>query len=439
MTNASGDAQFTGCEIDKPGCRLRHSRECIRCDAGDHWCLHRPGRCSFRTRLHELSGRHHERRVDAPTNGVGCRCRRQRRDDGHARITLTINKNAGTFSCTGGTSKAAVNGVATFSGCLQTTIADNYRLTADDGAGGLAAKQGANFDVTTTGVANKLAFCWGTANACQTAPPTDAVAGVAFSAQPSIRVTDAGGNTITSDSTTVVNLAILAGTPTSGGPGTLTCTGGLAKTVVNGVANFTGCMISTAGTGYRLNATSSPVLTPAPSQAFNVLSASAPSKLAFITGAALTVVAGQSFSNVQVAIEGANNAVVTSGITATIKLALGTHPGGANLNCTGGETATTVNGVATFTGCSVNRVGGYTLRRDGHVNDADDHARGGHIPNLQRGRRGRRAHADHHSTQCDPMGPDGRPERSFHFERRGPHGSAAGFPVPGRPVVHVAR
>ena len=40
------------------------------------------------------------------------------------------------------------------------------------------------------------------------------------------------------------------------------------------------------------------------------------------------------------------------GLSATVTLAIGTNPGGGTLTCTGGTAVGTVNGVATFTGCS---------------------------------------------------------------------------------------
>ena len=74
-------------------------------------------------------------------------------------------------------------------------------------------------------------------------------------------------NTATHDQGTVVTLAIKAGT---GAPGAhLTCTGGLTKTALNGVATFAGCAIDKVGTGYVLTATATG-LTLAASAAFNV-------------------------------------------------------------------------------------------------------------------------------------------------------------------------
>ena len=277
-------------------------------------------------------------------------------------ITL-VSSPHGAFSCTGGTSKAAVNGVATFAGCVQSTPGAGYRLTAKDGHGGLPDVKGPPFNVAS-GTAARLQLCWGTAAACNTTPPTDLAAGTMFSLQPSVRVTDAAGITITTDSSTNVGLAILPGTPTSGGPGALACAGGLVKTVVQGVAAFTGCTISAAGIGYRLNATSAPVLTPAASNPFNVAVAGNPTKLAFLVEPPLSVVAGAPFgSNVQVAIENAGSLVISAGILAGITLSIDKGPAGAILMCTGGLTVNTLNGVASFTGCSVNKEGiGYALK-----------------------------------------------------------------------------
>jgi hypothetical protein len=120
------------------------------------------------------------------------------------------------------------------------------------GAGG-GLSNAMNFSVTQT--ATKLAF---------TAQPGDGAAGSALSVQPVVAVKDAGNTTITSDNATSVTLAL-------NGAGTLTCTGGLTKTVSAGVATFAGCAVSAPATGLTITATSSPVLTPATSTTFAVV------------------------------------------------------------------------------------------------------------------------------------------------------------------------
>ena len=75
----------------------------------------------------------------------------------------------------------------------------------------------------------------------------------------SVTVQDADGNTVTT-ATNAVTLAI--GTNPSAGVLACTDAGGLTVNAVSGVATFTGCSITEAGTGYTLAAASSPVLTP---------------------------------------------------------------------------------------------------------------------------------------------------------------------------------
>jgi uncharacterized repeat protein (TIGR01451 family) len=61
-------------------------------------------------------------------------------------VTLSISQNAPSFTCTDGLSKAAVDGVATFTGCTQTTAATGYTITA--AAVGVPDLVGDPFDVT---------------------------------------------------------------------------------------------------------------------------------------------------------------------------------------------------------------------------------------------------------------------------------------------------
>ena len=56
------------------------------------------------------------------------------------------------------------------------------------------------------------------------------------------------------------------------GSGTLTCTGGLSKTVTNGVATFAGCSVDSAGTGLALMANTAS-LTSGTSSAFDIAAA----------------------------------------------------------------------------------------------------------------------------------------------------------------------
>ena len=272
--------------------------------------------------------------------------------DNATSITLAIGTNpaAGTLACTGGLSKTVTAGVASFAGCTINNPGTGYTLTADDGAGGLALITGAAFNVVA-GPATKLAF---------TTQPGGGIEDTPWATQPVVTVQDQFGNTVTTDSSTVVTLAITS--PVVGG-GSLSCTGGLSKTVTAGVASFTGCKLDAPVVGYRLTATSVPVLTPATSDAFDVALRPA-DRLGFLAQPSAAAV-GVPFS-VQpvVAVQDAVGGTIRSGswATAMITLSLGSNPGGGTLTCTGGNSKAAVAGVATFAGCTIDKTGtGYTL------------------------------------------------------------------------------
>src|SRR3954451_23671730 len=180
-------------------------------------------------------------------------------------VTLAIGTNpgAGTLTCTANP-QAAISGEASFSGCKIDKAGTGYTLKATDGALTLATS--GTFNVTV-GPAAKLGF---------TQQVAGAKAGIAFTTQPKVAVQDAGGNTVTTD-TSSVTLAI--GTNPAGGAatraiapnpagGTLTCPANpLAATA--GVASFAGCKINNPATGYTLTATDGS-LTSATSASFEV-------------------------------------------------------------------------------------------------------------------------------------------------------------------------
>lgn len=109
----------------------------------------------------------------------------------------------------------------------------------------------------TSGVGTKLVF---------TQQPGGGVADKAWTQQPHIKVQDTFGNTVTTDNTTEVTLAI----DTNPGSGILA--GHTSLTVINGVAVFTDLEIYNPGNGFTLSATSlnNPGLTPDTSAAFNI-------------------------------------------------------------------------------------------------------------------------------------------------------------------------
>ena len=83
-----------------------------------------------------------------------------------------------------------------------------------------------------------------------TTTPSGAAAGTKFAVQPVVTLLDAGGNvaTVAPGSTNAVSLAI--GTNPSGG-----VLSGCTETTTAGVATFSNCSISKAGSGYTLVAT----------------------------------------------------------------------------------------------------------------------------------------------------------------------------------------
>ena len=153
---------------------------------------------------------------------------------------------------------------------------------------------------------------------------------------------------MTTDNSTVVTLAIA----TNPAGGTLSCASGLSRTVVGGVATFSGCSINIASPSfYTLSATSSPAWTPATSTGFLV---GTTQHLAFAIqpggGAAGAIWLQQPVVDVL----NGSSLVVTTDNSTVVTLAIATNPAGGTLSCASGLSRTVVGGVATFSGCSIN-------------------------------------------------------------------------------------
>ena len=231
-----------------------------------------------------------------------------------------------------------------------------YWLAASDG--GIFNYGDAAFDGSTGGVhlnnpivgmalsgisgpATKLVF---------STQPSGASGGTAFSTQPAVAVEDAAGDPVTTDQSSVT-IGITPGTPTSGGPGTLsTCT---STGESNGVFSFSGCTIDAAGDGYKLLATDGQLMS-ATSAPFSVI-AGPPTHILFSTEPS-NAIGGSAFVNQPViTIQDAGNNTVTSDTQA---IALTIHSGPGALS---GCSATTTAGLASFSGCSISTAGTYTL------------------------------------------------------------------------------
>ena len=194
-----------------------------------------------------------------------------------------------------------------------------------------------------SGSASKLVF---------STQPGGASGGTAFSTQPVVTAEDAAGDPVTTDNSTVT-IGIAPGTPTSGGPGVLsTCT---STGENNGVFTFGGCAINSAGTGYKLIATDGQ-LASATSAPFDVGTGPA-THIAFTTEPDNAIGGSAFVTQPRLTIEDAGGNTVTTD-THGIALAVNSGPGGTLSGCS----ATNTGGVVSFSGCSIDMGGTYTLR-----------------------------------------------------------------------------
>jgi hypothetical protein len=250
-------------------------------------------------------------------------------------VTLTIASGPVGATVGGTVSLAAVKGIATFSN-LKLNIAGIYTLKASDGA--LAVATSKTITVVAAAAA-KLAIG---------EQPSTGTAGKALSRTLTVKVEDAFGNVVTTNTSTVT-LAKASGPPTG------TLAGTASVKVVRGIATFSNLILKIAG-GYTLKATDGS-LTAAASQSI-MISPAAAAKLA-ITQQPSTGKTGVAFTpGFLVKVEDAFGNIVTSDAS-TIMLALDTFPSGAIAS--GTLSAKAVKGIATLSNVRVNRAGTYTF------------------------------------------------------------------------------
>lgn len=265
-------------------------------------------------------------------------------------VVLTISSNPGGGTLSGTTTATTINGklvggVATFDNLSIDKSGIGYRLTAS--STGLTSDVSSAFTING-GVADHLTF---------TVAPSSAVAGSDIS-NPDIRVTafDALGNVATGFGGDVT-LAITAATGTAGA----NLSGTVLATAASGVALFTTPLtIDSAGTGYTLSATT-PGITGTTSATF-IITAGAATKLGFVVQPADAQANTSIAPPVKVAAQDALGNTVTTINGGGVTLIIGTNAGGPNTVLTGGSSTPFTNGVATFSGLSINNAGtGYTL------------------------------------------------------------------------------
>ena len=253
-------------------------------------------------------------------------------------ISLAFGTNDNGATLSGTIPRSASSGVATFNNLSVDSAGTGYTLTAS--ANGLTGTTSTSFNITV-GPAVKVGFL---------VPPSNTVPGQPISPDIQVEVRDLGGNRVTSSGATV-SLAI------GSNPGSGTLGGTTSHAAANGLATFPGISINNAGSGYTLVA-SAAGLTSATSPAFDISVGSA-TKLGFFLQPSATAGGTAISPAVRVEIQDIGGNRVT-GSTNSVTLAIGTNANSGTLS--GTKTVAAVNGVATFTGISIDSAGtGYTL------------------------------------------------------------------------------
>ena len=230
-------------------------------------------------------------------------------------------------------------------GATAATGSRNLTVTNPDGSGSYTAYQ--IFQVTS---GLRLRFA--------TSGYPSSTTGSLLSPQPIVELVNASGVVDTAAADQVPIRLTVSPTTSS-----FTCTSGVTRQLVNGVASFTGCTLP-AGT-YTLTAAPDLVgssITPFTGATFTVIG----TKLAFTQQPGGTnAVPGQALPTQPiVAVQSSAGAVLTahSSGTVTLTITTGTGTTGATLSCTNSNFRAVVNGYATFAGCAVSAQGtNYTL------------------------------------------------------------------------------
>lgn len=277
-------------------------------------------------------------------------------------IVSTAGGATDPLSCTGGETPVglpgykvnAVAGVATFPNCTitSTTSSDSASLVAvvqtaaNTNPPTYLHVDGSSFSVTPAAVAS-IAF---------TNQPSSSSQGATFQNQPSVALEDQYGNIESGISSGSVSLAL-----SSGAKGTLTCS---SQSISAGVANFSSCAVTAINSPIQLTASyvdpSSLTTYSATSSNFTI-GAPQVSSLSFSTQAA-GASAGSAFTTQPVVALSAGNGVSANG---AVTLSVASGPG--SLSCAP-NSVSSVNGIATFTGCTLSLSGTYTLRASVTVN-----------------------------------------------------------------------
>ena len=230
----------------------------------------------------------------------------------------------------------AINGVATFVGLSMSP--SGYYALAVTGIGVGATSTNA-IDVTAA-AATQLQIT--------TSPPLSVTTGAGFNV--SVSALDAAGDV---DTNFNGNVTLALGNDPNGG----TLAGTLTATAVNGVASFSNLMLKSVATGYTLVATSSGIAS-ATSSDFNVTAPGVVTQLAFTQSPPASITAGSSFA---ITVEAEDSfGIIDSSYSGSVTL--NSQNDSSNGTLGGTLTATAVNGVATFSGLTLDQAAdGYEL------------------------------------------------------------------------------
>jgi hypothetical protein len=272
---------------------------------------------------------------------------------GMTTVDLTTSSTAGVFRNSGDTGTITAvtiaDGTSSASFKYTDTKAGTPTITAADHAGTLTSAS--QQETVNPAAASQLSF---------TQSPGSTSADSALSPQPKVTVQDQFGNTILGDSSTVT-LSITSGTPTSGGPGSLT---GCTQTEASGVVSFSGCAIRTTGTGYKLHATDGS-LAAADSSAFSITAGAADATQSTLTPTSASITANGTATQVLTvtAKDAFGNNETSGGATVTITRQSGTGTVGLIAdNGNGTYTATVTAPTATGSGVFVATLGGSPVK-----------------------------------------------------------------------------
>ena len=248
----------------------------------------------------------------------------------HSTVTLTINNGAfGNGSST--MTATASNGVATFS-TVSIKATGIYQITASDSAS-LNNVTSSNITITPADMAS-LAFQQN---------PTSGTAGVSLMPSVKVQVLDQYGNLV--KATTTVTLTLGSGTFSNG-------SNSITANSVNGVATFGAMILTSAGT-FTLTASAGTLTGPSFQVTINPNVARTP---VWQTAPASSVVAGVALGSIVVAANDAYGNLVSNPANVTLRLV-----GGKFADGTTSMTVATTNGLATFSGLTINVAGSYTL------------------------------------------------------------------------------